>query len=70
VAVPLRLNSAHGRLNFITTITVFGAPNDITLAEIAIETLLPADPTTAATLRRLRATLAEGNVELVPRGAR
>jgi transcriptional regulator with XRE-family HTH domain len=57
VAVPLGLNSAHGRLNFITTITVFGAPNDITLAEIAIETLLPADAATATTLRRLRATL-------------
>ncbi len=57
VAVPLSLNSAHGKLNFITTITVFGAPNDITLAEIAIETLLPADAATAATLRRLQATL-------------
>jgi transcriptional regulator with XRE-family HTH domain len=58
VAVPLSLNSVHGKLNFITTITVFGAPNDITLAEMAIETLLPADATTAATLRRLQASLA------------
>jgi transcriptional regulator with XRE-family HTH domain len=53
VAVPLTLNTPHGRLNFITTVTVFGAPHDLTLAELAIETLLPADEATACALRSL-----------------
>jgi transcriptional regulator with XRE-family HTH domain len=55
VAIPLALRTPFGRLEFITTVTVFGAPHDVTLAEIAIETLLPADPTTAEALRRLQA---------------
>jgi transcriptional regulator with XRE-family HTH domain len=57
VAVPLRMNSPWGPLNFITTITVFGAPHDVSLSELAIETLLPADASTAHTLRQLHATL-------------
>ena len=57
VAVPLTLNSPHGKLNFLTTITVFGAPHDVTLSELAVETLLPADAATADALRRLHATL-------------
>jgi transcriptional regulator with XRE-family HTH domain len=58
VAVPLSLHGPFGRLHFITTVTVFGAPNDVSLSELAIETLLPADAATAATLRALHATLA------------
>jgi hypothetical protein len=54
--VPLVVNSALGRLEFITTITVFGAPHDVTLAEIAVETLLPADRATADRLQQLLAT--------------
>ena len=57
VAVPLTLNSPWGALNFITTITVFGAPHDVTVSELAVETLLPADEATAAALRTLRASL-------------
>jgi MmyB-like transcription regulator ligand binding domain len=57
VVVPLTLHSPLGRLDFITTITVFGAPHDVTLAEIAIETLLPADEATAARLQQLKAGL-------------
>ena len=53
VAIPLVLHSPHGRLEFLTTVTVFGAPHDLTLAEIAIETLLPADEATAQALRAL-----------------
>lgn len=56
VVVPLSLNTPLGRLDFITTITVFGAPHDVTLSEIAIETLLPADETTAERLRQIAAT--------------
>lgn len=57
MAVPLTLDSPLGTLNFITTITVFGAPHDVTLAELAVETLLPADAPTAAALRALHASL-------------
>ena len=57
VAVPLSLHTPGGVLNFITTITVFGAPHDVTMAELAVETLLPADAATAAALREMHAGL-------------
>ena len=57
VAVPLTFHSPMGMLNFITTVTVFGAPHDVTVSELAVETLLPADEATAAALRELRASL-------------
>lgn len=60
VAVPLTLHGPSGPLNFITAITVFGAPHDVTLAEIAIETLLPADAATAEHLRALLPPLPPG----------
>lgn len=56
VIVPFVVNTPLGRLDFITTITVFGAPHDVTLSEIAVETLLPADRATADKLQRLLAT--------------
>jgi transcriptional regulator with XRE-family HTH domain len=55
--VPLSLQTPAGRLDFITAVTVFGAPHEVTLAEIAVETLLPADAATAARLRALHAAL-------------
>jgi hypothetical protein len=55
--VPLVLQTPLGRLSFVTTVTVFGAPSEVTLAELAVETLLPADADTAARLRRLHAGL-------------
>lgn len=57
VAVPLTLNSPLGALNFLTTVTVFGAPHDVTLAELAVETLLPADAATAEALRRMHTSI-------------
>jgi len=51
IAVPLKLATKAGLLSFISTTTVFGTPVDITLSELAIETLFPADEETAATLR-------------------
>lgn len=57
VAVPLTMHTPLGTLNFITTITVFGAPHDVTVSELAVETLLPADEATAAALRSLQASL-------------
>lgn len=53
VAVPLELDTELGRLSFLSTTTVFGTPIDLTLAELAIETFLPADAATAAALRAL-----------------
>lgn len=52
VVVPLLLRTDNGVLEFISTTTVFGTPLDITLAELAIETFLPANAATADTLRR------------------
>ncbi|WP_057157173.1 helix-turn-helix domain-containing protein [Massilia sp. Root351] len=52
VLLPLRLRSASGILSFISTVTIFGTPHDITLQELAIETFFPADDFTAAVLAR------------------
>jgi transcriptional regulator with XRE-family HTH domain len=51
IAIPLQLDSDWGRLSFISTITVFGSPMDVTLAELAVETFFPADEFTADVLR-------------------
>ena len=48
VVVPLVLNTPRGTLSFISTTTVFGTPVDITLSELALETLFPADALRAA----------------------
>jgi transcriptional regulator with XRE-family HTH domain len=53
VVVPLRLASEDGELTFFSTTTVFGTPIDITLSELALESFYPADPATAAYLRRV-----------------
>jgi transcriptional regulator with XRE-family HTH domain len=53
VAVPMLVETPYGVLSFISTITVFGTPVDITLAELALETFFPADAHTAEQLRRL-----------------
>ncbi len=52
IAVPLRLRTGAGELAFISTITVFGTPLDLTLAELAIESFFPADAATAEALQR------------------
>ena len=50
VVVPLVLRTPAGTLSFISTTTVFGTPVDVTLSELALETLFPADAATAALL--------------------
>jgi len=52
VLLPLKLRMATGVLSFISTVTVFGTPHDITLQELAIETFFPADDFTVAELAR------------------
>jgi hypothetical protein len=51
IVVPLQLTTEQGPLNPFCTTTVFGAPLDVTLSEIAIESFFPADEETAARLR-------------------
>lgn len=60
VAVPLSLRTPLGTLRFITTMTVFGAPRDITLSELAVETLLPADAATGEILRQMLSHVTAG----------
>ncbi|OII64665.1 helix-turn-helix domain-containing protein [Streptomyces sp. CC77] len=50
-ALPLRIEHAGRVLSFVSSISTFNTPLDITVAELAIETLLPADRETAAYLR-------------------
>ncbi|QYU70231.1 helix-turn-helix transcriptional regulator [Leptolyngbya sp. 15MV] len=51
IAVPLVLETPHGKLSFVSTTTVFGSPLDITLSELAIEAFFPADRETGDKLR-------------------
>jgi transcriptional regulator with XRE-family HTH domain len=50
VGVPLRIRTERGVLAFFGTVTVFGTPLDVTLAELAIESFFPADAQTAEVL--------------------
>jgi transcriptional regulator with XRE-family HTH domain len=53
VAIPFQLITDEGVLSFFSSTMVFGTAVDITLAELALETFLPADAATAEALRRL-----------------
>ena len=65
--VPLLLASEHGTLRFVSTIATIGAPFDVTLEELRIETLLPADRLTEAAMRHAVAATddASGMIERV-----
>jgi transcriptional regulator with XRE-family HTH domain len=51
IAVPLRIRVRGLELAFIGTRTKFGMPSDVTVAELSIESLYPADERTAETMR-------------------
>jgi transcriptional regulator with XRE-family HTH domain len=53
VVVPVRLRTAQGVLSFFSTTTIFGTPVDVTLSELALESLFPADAETARALHSL-----------------
>lgn len=53
LAMPVVLTTDDGDLSLHHTLTVFGAPRDVTLDEIAIETFFPADEHSANLLRLL-----------------
>lgn len=55
LATTVQLRTPAGVLSFITTTTVFGSAVDVTLQELAIESLFPADEATAMALRQLMA---------------
>ncbi|MET9496492.1 helix-turn-helix transcriptional regulator [Streptomyces sp. NPDC006552] len=51
VALPMVLEHDGHVLSFVSSISTFNTPMDVTVAELAVETLLPADPATAKYLR-------------------
>lgn len=51
VVVPLRLRHAGGELTFLSTVSTFGTPLDVTVEELSIESFFPADEVTDAYLR-------------------
>jgi transcriptional regulator with XRE-family HTH domain len=50
IALPLRLRTDDGELAFFSTVSTFGTAYDITLSELSIELLFPADQKTAKLL--------------------
>jgi transcriptional regulator with XRE-family HTH domain len=50
IALTLRLRAGAGELAFLATATVFGAPRDVSVAELAVEAFFPADAATARAL--------------------
>jgi transcriptional regulator with XRE-family HTH domain len=49
--IPVRLDLDGVELSLFTTLTTFGTPQDITLAELAVELFFPADESSEALLR-------------------
>jgi transcriptional regulator with XRE-family HTH domain len=49
--VPWRVGIGGAEWSFFTTLTSFGTPQDVTLAELAVELFCPADDATEARLR-------------------
>ena len=46
LATPLRIATRLGVMSFLNTLTIFGTANDVTLSELALEMLFPADEQT------------------------
>lgn len=54
-ALPLRIEAGGRVLSFVSTVTTFNTPMDVTVSELAVETFLPADPETSEALQALAA---------------
>ncbi|MFJ9241373.1 helix-turn-helix domain-containing protein [Streptomyces sp. NPDC101776] len=52
-ALPMRIEHDGRVLSFVSSISTFNTPMDVTVSELAIETFLPADPATAKYLNSL-----------------
>ncbi|MFW0788038.1 helix-turn-helix domain-containing protein [Gordonia sp. CPCC 205333] len=50
--VPVHIDTAAGQLNLMSMTTIFGAPRDVTVADLAIESFYPADERTKDLLAR------------------
>lgn len=74
LATPMRIETRFGIVSFLNTLTVFGTPSDVTLAELALEMLFPADDETieiVVEMERERSLAAPpGSHALVPVTAR
>jgi len=53
VVLPLQLKTEYGDVSLFSTVTVFGTPIDVTVAELALGCFYPADPETAEILHRV-----------------
>jgi transcriptional regulator with XRE-family HTH domain len=53
IAIPLEIDAGGQVLSFISTITMFGSPVDISLDEMAIESFFPTDEGTAEAMQEL-----------------
>jgi transcriptional regulator with XRE-family HTH domain len=58
LATPLQIATGFGTVSFLSTVTVFGTASDVTLSELALEMLFPADSQTAEIVNRMAAELA------------
>jgi hypothetical protein len=47
----LQIATRLGTVSFLNTTTIFGTPTDVTLSELALEMLFPADTATIAIVR-------------------
>ncbi|MFF9779092.1 helix-turn-helix domain-containing protein [Streptomyces sp. NPDC013978] len=52
-ALPMRIEHEGRVLSFVSSVSTFNTPMDVTVAELAIETFLPADPATVKYLHAL-----------------
>lgn len=59
-ALPLRLEHRGSELTFVSAVSTFNGPLDVTVSELALETFLPADPETAAIVRGWGGEAADG----------
>jgi transcriptional regulator with XRE-family HTH domain len=66
-ATPLQIATSAGIVSFFNTITIFGTPADVTLSELALEMLFPADAETVAIVSALNA---EADVQTRPESLR
>lgn len=57
IAIPLEVQTRIGRLSFLSATTIFGTPVDVTLEEIALEMLYPADAFTKTTVCEAAASI-------------
>jgi transcriptional regulator with XRE-family HTH domain len=52
-ATPLQIATRLGTVSFLNTNTIFGTPTDVTLSELALEMLFPADESTVSIVKSM-----------------